>query len=117
MKLYEIRDILQATVLTGQDQMDKTVPAAGGADIMSDILAAAAVDALFLTGNTSVEVIDSAVLASVGAVIFVRGKRPEDSVIAMAERHAMPLLMTPFSMFIASGRLYMHGLRGLEGSW
>jgi predicted transcriptional regulator len=117
MKLFEVKDILQATVLTCEDQLDKTVPAAGGADIMSDILAAAAVDSLFLTGNTSLEVIDSAVLARVGAVMFVRGKRPDDSVIAMAERRAMPLLLTPFSMFIASGRLYMHGMRGLEGSW
>lgn len=117
MKLYEICDILDATVLSGNDQLEKSIGGAGGADIMEDILSAAAVDALFLTGATTLEVIDSAVLANVAAVAFVRGKRPDDSVIERGAEHNLVLLQTPLSMFIASGRLYMHGLRGLDGSW
>lgn len=33
MKLFEIQTILDATILTGEDQLDRTVVEAGGADV------------------------------------------------------------------------------------
>ena len=46
MKIYEVKDILKATLLTGEDQLERTVIGAGGADIMEAFLAAAAKDAV-----------------------------------------------------------------------
>ena len=40
MKLSEIKEILKATVLTGDEHLGKTVVAGGGADLMDDILSA-----------------------------------------------------------------------------
>jgi hypothetical protein len=37
MKLFEIQTILDATILTGEDQLDRTVVGAGGADLMADV--------------------------------------------------------------------------------
>ena len=42
MKLYEIQNILDATVLSGEDQLDRNVVGAGGADLMADVLSAVA---------------------------------------------------------------------------
>lgn len=117
MKIYEIKEILKADVLTGQDQLDQTVVGAGGADLMDDVLAAAAKNAVLLTGLTSNDVIRTAKVAGVGVVVFVRGKKPPESTIELAKTNDIPTMLTRYSLFIASGRLYMNGLRGLDGSW
>ena len=117
MKVYEIKDILNATVLTGQQNLDRTVIGAGGADIMEAFLAAATKDAVILTGLTSDDVIRTAKVADVAAVVFVRGKKPEKSAIDLANSYQLPTMSTRYSLFIASGKLYMSGLRGLDGSW
>ncbi|MGD2186021.1 MAG: DRTGG domain-containing protein [Desulfobacterales bacterium] len=117
MKLSEIQNILNATVLTGEDQLDKSVVGAGGADLMADVLSAVAKEAVLLTGLTTEQVLRTAKVAGVAAVVFVRGKKPDTPVLEMARSLQLPCLMTKCSLFVASGRLYVNGLRGLDGSW
>lgn len=117
MKLSEIRDILKAEILTGDDQLERTIVAGGGADIMDAFLSAVAKDAVVLTGVTTEQVVQTAKIAEVGAVVFVRGQKPKPSVIEQAKAFRLPLLVTEFSMFVSIGKLYMNGLRGLDGSW
>ncbi len=117
MKIFEVRDILEATVLAGEDQLHKTVVAAGGADLMSDILAATAKDAVLLTGLNTEHVFRTGKIAEVGAIVFVRGKKPDEKMMKTTGAYGIPVLSTRFSLFVASGRLYMNGLRGLNGSW
>lgn len=117
MKLSEIKEILNAECLTGEEHMDRTVFGGGGADLMDDILSAVAKGSVLLTGLNSEQVVRTARIAEVGAVVFVRGKRPKDSILDLARSYDLPILMTGYSMFVASGRLYMNGLRGLDGSW
>ena len=117
MKIYEIRDILKAEVLVGDDHLDDTVVAAGGADLMADVLSAVAKDAVLLTGLTTEQVLRTARVAGVACVVFVRGKRPDEPVLELARAFDMPVLLTRYSLFVASGRLYVNGLRGLDGSW
>ena len=117
MKLSEIQNILEATVLTGEDQLDRSVVGAGGADLMADVLSAVAKEAVLLTGLTTEHVLRTAKVAGVAAVGFVRGKRPDRPVIEMAQSYQLPCMLTKYSLFVASGRLYVNGLRGLDGSW
>ena len=117
MKLKEIRDILNATVISGQDKMDIEIVSAGGADLMNDVLSATAKGSVLLTGQTTPDVIDICIMAEVGAVVIVRGKKPSQKVIELAQANSIPLLMTQDSMFVSCGRLYMQGLRGMDGSW
>lgn len=117
MKVSEIMEILKATVLVGDDQLDNEIVAAGAADLMDDILAALAEGSVLLTGVTNEQVLRTAKIAGVGAIVFVRGKMPGDSLLETAKNFKVPILQTHYSMFVASGRLYMSGLRGLDGSW
>lgn len=117
MKISEIKEILKATVITGKDQLDNTVLAGGSADLMDDVLAATAKNGVLLTGLTSEHAIRTAHVAGVNAIVFVRGKKPDEKVISLARANNLPLLQTRYSLFVASGRLYMNGLRGLDGSW
>jgi len=115
MKLSEIVDKLDATLLTGADKLDKDISRCGASDLMSDILAALSEDSILLTGLTTVQVIRTAMVAGVGAVIFVRGKKAPPEVIAMAEAQGLPLISSPYSMFVSCGRLHAVNLTGLDG--
>ncbi len=117
MRITEIRDILDAAVLCGDEHLDRIVVGGGGADLMDDVLAAVAEGAVLLTGLTTEQVLRTAKIAGVSAIVFVRGKKPEASEISLAKAYAIPLLLTRYSLFVACGRLYMNGLRGLDGSW
>jgi predicted transcriptional regulator len=117
MKISEIKDTLKAEVLVGEDQLDRSVVAAGGADLMADVLSAVAKEAVLLTGLTTEQVLRTAKVAGVACVVFVRGKRPDQPVLELAREIKMPVLLTRYSLFVASGRLYINGLRGLDGSW
>ena len=115
MKLYEIIKILDASVLTGNNHLEQEVFKCGASDLMSDILIAMSEGCVFLTGLTTIQVIRTAVIASVAAVVFVRGKKPPDEVIEMAREEEIPLLSTPYSMFVSCGRIYAQGVTGLTG--
>jgi predicted transcriptional regulator len=117
MLLSDIRDELKAEILSGEDQLDKDVGVAGGADLLDDILSPRSKGSVLLTGLNSAEMILAAQKAGVEALVFVRGKSPEKHAINFAKKHGIPLLVTRFSLFVACGRLYMSGLRGLDGSW
>jgi predicted transcriptional regulator len=117
MKIFEVKEILKATVLVGADKLDREIVAGGSADLMDDILAALAERSVLLTGMTNEQVLRTAKVSGVGAIVFVRGKVPGEKIIEMAKSLDVPILHTHYSMFVASGRLYMAGLRGLDGSW
>lgn len=117
MKIKEVKDILKAEVLFGEDQLDEVITGGGAADLMDDVLAAAAKGAALLTGVTTPNVMQTARIAQVSAIVIVRGKRPSEDFIALAKSYNIPLLLTRYSLFVACGRLYMNGIRGLDGSW
>jgi len=117
MKLSEIQEILKATVLTGDEHLGKTVVAGGGADLMDDILSAVAEGGALLTGLTTEKVLRTAKIAGVVVIVFVRGKEPGDSLLQLARSYELPVMSTKYSLFVACGRLYMNGLRGMDGSW
>lgn len=117
MKIAEIQRALQATILSGEDQMGDNIVGGGSADLMEDVLAAATEGCALLTGVVTEQVIRTAKIARVGVIVFVRGKKPKKRVIDLAASYKIPLLCTQYSLFVASGKLYMEGLRGLDGSW
>ncbi len=115
MKLSEIVDTLDATLLIGEHKLGKDITTCGASDLMSDILAGVSEGCILLTGLTTVQVIRTAMVAGVGAVVFVRGKKPPPEVIEMAEAQELPLISSPYSMFVSCGRLHARNLTGLNG--
>ena len=112
MKLSAIREILDATVLSGEEHLDREVLAACGSDFMSDVLAYVKDQALLLTGLVNPQVVRTADMMEMHCIVFVRGKVPDDSIIELAKERDIVLLKTRFRMFTACGRLYQRGLRG-----
>ena len=114
MTLKEIGDILQCVILTGEDQLFIDVQTVVASDGMSEILAFAKSDELMITGLTNIQSIRTADIAGVSAVIYCRGKRPENNVIEFAKHKNIPVLVTKMVMFDICGILYGKGLKGVS---
>ena len=111
MKLREIAQSISAEVLFGEELLDTIeIQCAYGADLMSDVLAFALPGTLLLTGLTNIQIVRTAQMLDLPAVVFVRGKRPQDPAIQLASQIGMPVLLCPLSMFEACGILFQKGL-------
>lgn len=115
MTLGEIRSALGAKILSGADDMETMIDKAYCADLMSDVLAFSITNSLLITGLTNTQVVRSAEMADIRAIVFVQGKRPDVETIALADAKNIPLLVTDHSMFETCGRLYQKGLRSRAG--
>lgn len=104
--LAQVKDLLKADVLWAGD-LSEEIRSVGAADLMSDVLLFSQAGMMLLTGLTSVQAIRTAAVADLKAVVFVRGKRPKDDVVDLAREKGIPLLTTSFTMFEASGLLYV----------
>jgi hypothetical protein len=111
MLLSDICELLSCEAHTFRDRLN-TVPIQFGcaSDLMSDVLAFSRSGAVLLTGLVTVQTIQTAFIAEISAVIFVRGKIPNEDVLARARQKAIPVLSTPYSMYEACGLLYGKGL-------
>jgi predicted transcriptional regulator len=116
MKLYEIVEILKASVLSGSEHLHRNITNCGASDLMSDILSSHSEHSLLLTGLTNVQTIRTALIAGIGAVVFVRGKMPNADIIEMARNDGLPLLSTDLPLFVTCGKLHGSGMRGLDGT-
>ena len=112
MTLAEIRDVLQAEVLTGEDDLTQEVQTVVASDGMSEILAFAHPGALMITGLTNVQSIRTADIANVRAIVYIRGKRPDERVVRLAWESDIPVLTTALGMFDVCGILRERGLKG-----
>ena len=80
--------------------------------MMSDVLAYVKDQAVLLTGLVNSQVIRTAEMMDMICIVFVRGKKPDAGILALAEERGMAILCTDHTMFTACGLLYAHGLRG-----
>jgi len=110
MDLSDVKKLLDAQVFSGDELLDRPVISAGAADLMSDVLAFTRSGALLLTGLVTVQTIQTAHIAEMNAIVFVRGKKPDATVINSARQKGIPLMGTSYSMYEASGILYRSGI-------
>ena len=115
MTVRDIKDILGARVICGEEFLDKEVHSACGSDMMSDVLAYVKDQALLLTGLLNPQVIRTAMMMDMRCIVFVRNKLPDEETVELAGKHRIAVLATENRLFEACGKLYAAGL-GREGS-
>lgn len=115
MKIRDIIDILDAQLMTPGADLDKMVLTACGSDMMSDVLANVKCQTVLLTGLNNPQVVRTADMMDMVCLVFVRNKKPDASILALAEQRGIAVLATKLTMFTACGLLYAHGLRGGGG--
>ncbi|MGQ9654535.1 MAG: DRTGG domain-containing protein [Thermodesulfobacteriota bacterium] len=113
MKLRDLMQVLEAELIVGdEEKLNQEIRKAFASDLMSDVLAFATEGSLLLTGLTNAQVIRTAEMLDISAVVFVRGKRPQPEAIQLATAKGIPLLTTPYILFESCGRLYRCGIAG-----
>lgn len=114
MNVNDILTIVGGTLLTPQVPLDREIRGGCGADLMSDVLASVKPQAVLLTGLCNIQVVRTAQMADISAIVFVRGKIPQAEIVDLAAEENIPLISSPFGTFELCGRLYEAGLRGYE---
>lgn len=112
MTVREIQEILSARIICGEEFADREVFSACGSDMMSDVLAYVKEQAVLLSGLINPQVVRTAEMMDMQCIVFVRGKQPDDGIIALARERDIVLMTTQHPMFASCGMLYEKGLRG-----
>jgi len=117
MKLSEIIQHAKGEVLNPSVFKDHEIAGGCGADLMSDVLTGVKPGAVLLTGLCNLQVIRTAEMADVHAVVFLRGKQPTPEMIELATQKSIPIISSDMGMFQLCGRLCKAGLHSLESNW
>jgi len=110
MNLAEVLSVIEGKVIAPDADLSQEVSMACGADLMSDVLAFTHSGTLLLSGLTNPQVVRTAEIAGIVAIVFVRGKLPPEETIALAQQKGIPLLASKYTMYETCGRLYQTGL-------
>ena len=112
MTIREMQEVLDAKFLYGQELADLDVQFVFSADMMSDVLAYCGQCSVLITGLCNPQVVRTAEMLDICCIIFVRGKMPDEHMLALAKGKSIAVLATEHFMFTTCGILYENGLRG-----
>lgn len=112
MKLNELAELINAEVILSDKALSEiTIPSGYACDLMSDVLAFCSPGSLLLTGLTNIQIVRTAQMLDIPAIVFVRGKIPLEETVALAKENGIPLLLTRYSLYETCGILYAKGLK------
>ncbi|MCU0611159.1 MAG: DRTGG domain-containing protein [Candidatus Eisenbacteria bacterium] len=111
MRLTEIVALLNADALVLDDGMDREIETVHASDLISEVLASCSRGALWLTGLLDLQIVNTAELFDLAAVVFVGNRRPSEGILALARDEGIPILATRLTMFETCGLLHARGLR------
>jgi predicted transcriptional regulator len=111
MKLLEIVDLINGTVVSGVENLGNTVDMAFASDLMSDVLTVKTDNLLLLTGLVNIQAIRTAEMSDISCVVFVRNKKVTEEMIKIARENKITIIQSPYSMFKVSGVLFNAGIK------
>lgn len=114
MNIRDLIRIIDGKLANQSANLDRIIKGGFGADLMSDVLASIQPEAVLLTGLCNPQVVRTAQMADIAAIVIVRGKQPPAETIRLANEENVPLISTPYGMFEVCGRLHEAGLKSLE---
>lgn len=114
MLVKEIVDLIDGNVLLGEEFLSENIENAFSSDLMSDVLAHVGENAVLLTGLNNHQVIRTAEMLDLKAIVFVRGKIPADDLLELAKENEIAIISTRHTLYTASGILFGKGLVGVQ---
>ena len=111
MDIAKIVETLDAEILFGAENFSGLdITKAVAADLMSEVMLGTEEGSLIITGLINPQVIRSAEMLDIYAVLFVRGKNIPENILDLAADRGVTVLRTAMTRFEACGRLYEAGL-------
>ena len=112
MNLIEIVEKLQLTVKTGAGFLDKEIKRGYVSDLMSDVMGNTNEGDLWVTLQIHQNIVAIAVMKSLGGIILINGREPEEDTVQKAEAEGLPILVSDMPAFELVGRLFTLGVSG-----
>ncbi len=112
LSLKQVCEVIDGEIICCEQAGDQEVSTACGCDLMSDVLSFTKSGSVLLTGLANAQVIRTAEMLDLKAVVFVRRKEPDAAAFEMARKMNLVLIKTPLPLFESCGRLYAAGLSG-----
>ncbi len=110
MRLHEIMSLTRGRSISANINPTLEVRAGFAADLMSDALRYDLSGALLVSGLATPQVVRTAEMADVAAILMVRGKVPAQETLDLADELGIAFLGSEMTMFEACGRLLAAGL-------
>lgn len=112
MNLKEIVKELDLEVKTAASNLDGVVKGGYVSDLLSDVMANAEKDDLWITLQIHQNIVAVATLKELAGIIIVNGRIPEPETLEKAEKENIPIILTKLSAFEITGKLYKLGISG-----
>ena len=104
-----VRDVAKALgleMLTGEINLEQVVKAGYTSDLLSDVIANAPEDSVWVTVQRHINILGVAKLKNIVAIITPRNLNVENDVIEKARSEGIALLRGPMPAFEMTGRVY-----------
>jgi len=99
-------DRMGLEVVAGTGGLGRKVTGGYSGDLLSDVMARAKPNNVWVTIQGHQNVVAVAVLTEVAAVVVCGGVQPEEAALERADREGIPILRTGMTTYEVSGRLY-----------
>jgi len=111
MKIRDVQEILEAELLCGDDCLDMEIRGCFACDLISEMLLHIKPSSLLVTSLLNAHVVHTANVMDASGVVFVGGKKPDESVIANARLNGIPLLSTSYLIYECCGKLFTNSMQ------
>ncbi len=106
MKLHEMVKELGLEIKSKVSNLDKEVSGGYASDLLSDVIANAKKDNIWITLQIHQNIVGVAALNELSGIILVNGREPEKETLTKAEAENIPILGTELPAFEIIGKLY-----------
>ena len=106
MKIQRIIEELKLEIKSRVSNPDKEVTGGYASDLLSDVIANAKKDSVWITLQIHKNIVGVAALKELAGIIIVNGRKPEKETIEKAEEEDIPIMVTKLPAFEIIGKLY-----------
>lgn len=115
MTLKKIVEALNLVVRTGETLLDRPVRGGYAGDLLSDVLAHARKDNVWVTLQTHTNIVAVASAKELCGIIIVNGRTPDEETLGKAEEERIPILISSLSTYDVVCRLCELGVKNDAG--
>ena len=114
MKIDEIRELLDAEILTNCKECSDNIECVFASDLVSDVLAFSKPKCLLVTALISPQIITTASVIEIPCIVIVNGKKPTKSIIEMANDFNIVIMATSKTTYKVCKILSNNGLKDVS---
>ena len=114
-KVFSLEDLIKACGLekaAGKNIGRQPVEGGYASDLLSDVMANAKKNDIWITLQTHPNIVAVAVLKEISAIVIINRRKPEPGMLEKAVKEGVPVLTSPLPAFELIGMLYDLGVSG-----